>query len=388
MASDNAPLRVRTGKGYPYAFDVLLGQRNAEFVRGFVTPHTNVRIVRRAPFVHRLQGLALIEPGYDLLHVKNAVPLFHAAPFVVTFEDFLPRVPTDYYSPCLHRLLFRALCRSRCRRIIAESAYALRQFEAQNHHFPDFAVARAKTEILLPAIAPRADRPKTGPRGRPPRLLFVGRDFLRKGGGAMVRAHEILRRRGAAPETHLVTDFRWRPDDYVGPRDPAFAEAEHDRARQDGIVLHGRVGPDEVARLMADADLLVLPTFHDTFGYVVLEALASGTPVVATRTCALPEVIDEGRDGWLLPFENENVVGRWEWLYRTREPGYLDAFAATVDRLASGIADRVAALLDPAFDYEEASAAALAKIGERFSVARARDRLEAIYDAAAGRAPA
>jgi glycosyltransferase involved in cell wall biosynthesis len=384
MALEPRRLKVRTGRGYPYAFDVLLGQRNATFVTGSITPHTNERIARRVPFLFRLQGVALIEPGYDLVHVKNAIPVAHNAPYVITFEDFLPRVPTDYYSPWLHRALFRALASPRCRRIIAESEYAVRQFGAQNAAMPAFASVRAKLEVLRPAIARRAERPKARAGARP-KLLFVGRDFIRKGGGAVVRAHEALKRAGLDPETIVVSGMRWNADDYVGPPDADYVTREIARLGASDIVQRGKLPPDEVARLMREADFLLLPTFHDTFGYVTLEAMASGTPVIATNTCALPEVIDDGVDGWLLPFENDQTVGRWTWLYRNADPGYLEAFDSTVERLGAAIANRVMRAMEPGFDYAAMSAAALAKIDSRFDITRARDRLEAIYAAATGR---
>jgi glycosyltransferase involved in cell wall biosynthesis len=384
MGSEPRKLNVRTGRGYPYAFDVLLGQRNARFVSGSITPHTNERIARRAPILFRLQGVALIEPGYDLVHVKNAIPVAHNAPYVITFEDFLPRVPTDFYSPWLHRRLFHALASKRCRRIIAESEYAVRQFDAQNRAMPEYAAVRAKLEVLRPAIARRAERPK--PRsGARPKLLFVGRDFMRKGGGAVVRAHEALKRVGLDPETVVVSGMRWSPNDYVGPPDDAYVRREVARLDASGIDQRGKLPPNEVARLMREADFLLLPTLHDTFGYVALEAMASGTPVIASATCALPEVIDDGVDGWLLPFENEHVIGRWAWLYRNADAGYVEAFDSTVERLGAAIANRVMRAMEPGFDYEAMSAAALAKIDSRFDVSRARDRLESIYAEATAR---
>ena len=80
----------------------------------------------------------------------------------------------------------------------------------------------------------------------------------------------------------------------------------------------GSVPNARVLELMEEADYFVLPTFHDTFGYVALEALAGGTPVIATDTCALPEVVEHGRSGYLIPFENDADVGRWPWISRRR----------------------------------------------------------------------
>lgn len=74
--------------------------------------------------------------------------------------------------------------------------------------------------------------------------------------------------------------------------------------------LEGRVefagikSPDEVARYMRESSLLVLPSLRETFGAVLVEALACGTPVVATR-CGGPEDIIDDSVGFLVPKEDE-----------------------------------------------------------------------------------
>jgi D-inositol-3-phosphate glycosyltransferase len=58
---------------------------------------------------------------------------------------------------------------------------------------------------------------------------------------------------------------------------------------------------DEMPRLLAAIDVLVLPSLHETFGYIVVEAMAMGKPVVGTNAGGVPEIIEDGRTGYLVP---------------------------------------------------------------------------------------
>jgi glycosyltransferase involved in cell wall biosynthesis len=78
---------------------------------------------------------------------------------------------------------------------------------------------------------------------------------------------------------------------------------------------------DDVLPVLADLDLLVLPSLLDGRPVVVLEALAVGTPVLASHVGGLPDLIQEGETGWLCP------------------PGDLDALLRRLAEVASGAAD-------------------------------------------------
>ena len=366
------PIRVRTGHSYHIKYTIALGQRNARFVQRALTPLARLvswRWVNSITFVP--------EPGFEAIHSWNSVPVLTNRPYIISFEDYLPRTPDDRKIPALERHLRDRLIEPRCVGLVATSHFALRQVRHQHRDWDRLPELLEKIEVIHPVCAARRSRPKA--HSDRLRLLFVGRDFMRKGAPVVLRAHAELRRAGLPVDTTIVSSLGWSPSDYIGPPDRACLEQELRGLEQEGVVHHRSLPLERVYELMDAADYLVFPTFHDTFGFVSIEALAGGTPVIATDTCALPEVVVPGETGWLLPFENDDAVGKWRWMYRNAEPGYLDAYRDTTQRLTDALVARLASAWEDRRDYEALSAGALDAARTRFDPELARDRLEELY---------
>jgi len=84
------------------------------------------------------------------------------------------------------------------------------------------------------------------------------------------------------------------------------------RARERGVRDHVRfVGAQaEVERLLPLADLFLLPSEYESFGLAALEAMACGTPPVAFAAGGLPELVTDGRDGLLVPSQDDAAFSR------------------------------------------------------------------------------
>ena len=64
-------------------------------------------------------------------------------------------------------------------------------------------------------------------------------------------------------------------------------------------VFTGLVTGDDLSRCFAAADVFVMPSDSETLGFVVLEAMASGVPVVGCNAGGIPSIIDDGETGYL-----------------------------------------------------------------------------------------
>jgi glycosyltransferase involved in cell wall biosynthesis len=147
--------------------------------------------------------------------------------------------------------------------------------------------------------------------GEPCRILYLGRLEEPKGVPELIAALSRLPR-GAA----------WRAT-LAGSGDVERYKREAEAGGIAGRVdFPGWVEKDDVARLLAATDLLVLPSHFEGMPMSVLEALAYGAAVVCTPVGAVPEFIEDGVSGRLVPI------------------GDVDALAAAIERLVTDPAER------------------------------------------------
>lgn len=120
--------------------------------------------------------------------------------------------------------------------------------------------------------------------GRMLECLCVGQISQRKGTRVLLESARRCR--------NLPVRFR-----LIGP----IVSAEVLDNLPDNVVYEGRSLPGGVAEAMRQADLFVLPTLEDSFALVVFEAMATALPVITTTHAGASELIEDGRDGLIVP---------------------------------------------------------------------------------------
>jgi rhamnosyl/mannosyltransferase len=240
-------------------------------------------------------GAQEIAPGYlahswkraDIIHIHHPHPLADLACFLRAGRT--PVVVTHHADARrgINRPLARLILRRAAAVVVPSRAHValsteLRGMEGKIQVIP-FGIDEERWRDVAPP-----------PPGAPPRALFIGRLERYKGVDILLRALEQV------PDLAL---------DVVGagPEMPRLKTLARALAIEDRVKWYGEYPDEDLARRMAAAHMLVLPsvTVEEMFGLVVLEAMAAGRPVVTTAVpTAVREVNVPGETGLEVPIRD------------------------------------------------------------------------------------
>ena len=125
-----------------------------------------------------------------------------------------------------------------------------------------------------------------------PRLVCVGRLCEQKGQLLLVEAAGRLKAAGRAFQLVLVGDGEMRAD---------VEELIERHGLHDHVTITGWMSGDEVRSELLKARAMVLPSFAEGLPVVIMEALGLGRPVISTYVAGIPELVENGKCGWLVP---------------------------------------------------------------------------------------
>ena len=233
---------------------------------------------------------ALRHLDLDVLHVHEpfvpsvsvAAVLMATSPVVATFHAAVGE--PDMYDR------WGWLARMVAERLDARLAVSDAALEIPAERFPgDYTVI--PNGVATTVFAPAQVAPKV-----PGRILFIGRAEPRKGLAVLLQAFVALRR--SRPDATLVVAGATRREVF----DAAAAAGDGVPVDLDGVTALGWVGDEEKVRRLGEAELVCVPSVRgESFGLVLVEALAAGTPVVASDLPGYRSVLRDGVAGRLTP---------------------------------------------------------------------------------------
>src|SRR5690349_641992 len=223
-----------------------------------------------------------------LLHQALAIT---AQPYAVEYDVPLALHGYNYSNYLLYADKARRLLEhDSLRMVFTFSDWAKRSFAL---HFGEDAAS--KCAVCYPLASNRSNNTL---RARKYDFVFIATGFRVKGGPELMRAFRRIRNSGLADiRICVVTNLR-EATELIG-----------DLSSYEGVDWHpANLDEITIASFLNNAHCLVHPTLWDSFGVVVLEALASGCAIIASNMASLPEMVSN-ENGILLPIPIGQVVG-------------------------------------------------------------------------------
>jgi glycosyltransferase involved in cell wall biosynthesis len=226
----------------------------------------------------------------------------------------------DLRSPEIRRTIEDSIRSNFCRKIMPLTYAAKRTMEAVFN----MEGLNDKIEVIYPAIRPlQIDRRR---RDNVVRILFVGNNFLIKGGRELIEAFRIIKKRFDVELTIVSQDAY----DSMQP--------------QKDVKIHASTPRQELlSKFFPTADIFCLPTYADSFGFVFLEAKAAALPIVSTTHFHVPEIVEDGETGLLVkaPIScwNRDFTYNYGWFNSLKNSHYPETVSDLVDKLSILIED-------------------------------------------------
>ena len=173
--------------------------------------------------------------------------------------------------------------------------------EVSGHHgtpLDRFTIVPGATDV--DRFRPRDGRP-IGAVGTPATLLYHGRVDLRKGVLELIEAFSQLVEGGR--DLRLVVSG-------IGPDVAAVGERVEMLALGDRVELLGYASYDQAPGVYHRGDVFVSPTYSEGFSNTILEAMASGLPIVSTRSVGVVDCLEDGRDALLVEPQDADGLAR------------------------------------------------------------------------------
>ena len=236
---------------------------------------------------------------HDLIEAVLS-PIATTSRWIYSCEDLPAAAAFSVYGAPLPRSLRiawlkRILLKDNCRKIVFWSEAGRRTIASYAHIDDEQFLNR--TTVVYPAVREAPDAQPGARDTREVRFLFSG-DFFRKGGVNVVDAFERAHQKYPGIRLTLCCSEQI---DFNTPNAALRAEYLAKIASTAGIESLGRIPRGQLLQtVLPQTDVYLLPTYNETFGMAVLEAMAFGLPVISMNHQAIPEMIEHEFSGLLV----------------------------------------------------------------------------------------
>jgi len=244
---------------------------------------------------HDVQSL-----GYGLLLTRRfrrpLVTTVHH-PLTIDFQTSLEwdrNFREKYYTVVFYPVGMQRRVIQRCNRVLTSSQETAREIQRA------FGVSPDRIRMVYNGLDADFFRPGNGEPRRPNSLLFVGNtDDSKKGIFYLLKALPLL------PEEITLTIV-----DQGIPHKTYAPQLAQELGLTHRVIFTGKVSEEVLRQLYTSSAVVILPSLYEGFGLPAAESMACGTPVIATRAGALPEVVGEGGAGIFVPVRDPGALAQ------------------------------------------------------------------------------
>jgi len=236
--------------------------------------------------VFKLPRMMYVFTSADLIHSNRGICILNRKPWVIDIDHasaFVGFNHKKWEELRYRKIVKRFLLSKYCKKIMTWSMAA--KYSLLNS-FPSEKNLKEKIEVVYPATSFYKMRKNKNEKLT---LLFVGSLFKEKGGREVLESFNILRKKydvklliKADVPPNLKRKYNYGEIEYFPYRHEILSRTEL------------------LKNFFAKADIFVYPTYCDIFGLCLLDALATGLPIVATNVFAVPEIVQDGKGGFLI----------------------------------------------------------------------------------------
>ncbi len=246
------------------------------------------------------------EEQFDVVHVQS--PLDPGLPLIASKSMRTPKVGTYHSARQFNGSageyvprIFRPVFADAIRKIQAHIAVSPAAEEFVHHYFPQVPMTIIPNGIDTQRFSPQVPPLEQYQDGKT-NILFVGRMDPRKGAKFLLLALPWLEAELGDSYRIIVVGTGWMQKYY---------DAYVPLTLRHRVEFAGYVSPDELPRYYRTADIYCSPaTGNESFGIVLLEAMACGTPVVASDIDGYRWIVEPGKQGLLVPAKNARHLAR------------------------------------------------------------------------------
>ncbi len=299
---------------------------HGKFTENRITWHKKILNILPLPrMTHTKTDADIVHSTRGIIQIKQKKPWIIDLECGPIFTSFNWKAMKN---PIVRGIIMNALTAKNCKKILPQSEAAKRTF-IQAIGKENYNKIKNKVEILYLALRP-CKKKKIKRKDKKVILSFVGRAFYGKGGPHLLKAYENL--------TKKYNNLELKYKGKIPERWMDFAK------KLKGFkYVEGYLSRDELfEKMYLSSDIYVMPTNKDNYGVVFLEAMSAGLPIVSTTSMTVPEIIKDGKNGFLVKtnLSHENYYDRKKEYERRRGKVDWNIVNQLVEKLSILIEDK------------------------------------------------